>query len=1075
MNHLLKRTLSIWLCALLLLAVQPITAAAENYSGKLGDYISWTYNDIRHDLQIYGNGPMEDYDRTPFFGRRTEITKVIISGGVTYIGANAFNPLSKVTSIKIESGVQAVGKNAFSGTNASSIILPDSVRSIGDGALTCCTAAVHIPRFTQDIGENILNLHSTTVYICSTTEDCYAKEYADANGYTFKLCTHAEHTHNYTAVETTATCTQGGFTTHTCTVCGDSYTSDKTDALGHSFGEWTVTTDPTCTAQGEETRTCSRCETTETQPINAAGHTYNAVETTATCTQGGFTTHTCTVCGDSYTSDETDALGHNFGEWSVTTDPTCTETGEETRTCSRCGETETQPVDAAGHTYNAVVTTATCTEAGRTTYTCSVCGDTYTDDETDALGHDFGEWQVTTDPTCTAAGEKTRTCSRCSETETQPVEAAGHTYNAVVTTATCTEAGRTTYTCSVCGDSYTTDETDALGHDFGEWQVTTDPTCTAAGEKTRTCSRCSETETQPVEAAGHTYNAVVTTATCTEAGRTTYTCSVCGDSYTTDETDALGHDFGEWQVTTDPTCTAAGEKTRTCSRCSETETQPVEAAGHTYDAVVTTATCTADGFTTYTCSVCGERYTGMPVPAAGHQYSDEVVLPTCTQTGCTVHTCTVCGEHYSDTVVSALGHDWREKSRTNAACTSDGEIVFVCSRDASHTRTQTLPALGHTYIQTVTPPTCTKDGFTTHTCAVCGESFSDTVVPASGHRYDAAVVAPTCTKDGYTVYTCTVCGKSYTGMMMPALGHQPEDGICTRCGLAVDWEFTTANGSVTLTKYTADEPYVTVPGTLGGSSVTAIADGAFRDNGTVEYVCIPDSVRSIGREAFFGCEQLREVFVGRGVQTVGFHAFAQCPCLAIFCTLAQNVDLRGNVFGMNDPRLTCTVPADSKTATFLERSALPFRTFSYPVMRDDQYVIAFSGETVLYGDLEYFYWSRLVHLYPDVTYLRFDKLAFDGISPDFVGDEFDESFVDGNAECLTFNNVYVSVQVQDETITFERLAELLESGQVSLALSFDSEKGERLTIFQRIGGVMHRVFNALTKLLNSIIRIFKKK
>ena len=33
-------------------------------------------------------------------------------------------------------------------------------------------------------------------------------------------------------------------------------------------------------------------------------------------------------------------LGHDFGEWTVTTPATCTETGVETRTCSRCGETE---------------------------------------------------------------------------------------------------------------------------------------------------------------------------------------------------------------------------------------------------------------------------------------------------------------------------------------------------------------------------------------------------------------------------------------------------------------------------------------------------------------------------------------------------------------------------------------------------------------------------------------------------------------------------------------------------------------------------------------------------------------
>ena len=49
------------------------------------------------------------------------------------------------------------------------------------------------------------------------------------------------------------------------------------------------------------------------------------------------------------------------------------------------------------------------------------------------------------------------------------------------------------------------------------------------------------TEPVTISATGHTYKSVVTDPTCTEAGYTTYTCSVCGDTYTTDETEALGH------------------------------------------------------------------------------------------------------------------------------------------------------------------------------------------------------------------------------------------------------------------------------------------------------------------------------------------------------------------------------------------------------------------------------------------------------------------------------------------------------------------------------------------------------
>ena len=42
--------------------------------------------------------------------------------------------------------------------------------------------------------------------------------------------------HNYKAVVTKPTCTADGYTTHTCTACGDSYTDSKTNKLGHNWG-----------------------------------------------------------------------------------------------------------------------------------------------------------------------------------------------------------------------------------------------------------------------------------------------------------------------------------------------------------------------------------------------------------------------------------------------------------------------------------------------------------------------------------------------------------------------------------------------------------------------------------------------------------------------------------------------------------------------------------------------------------------------------------------------------------------------------------------------------------------------
>ena len=266
--------------------------------------------------------------------------------------------------------------------------------------------------------------------------------------------------HDYEAVVTAPTCTEQGYTTHTCTRCEDAYVDSYVDALGHAWDDGVVTQPATCTEDGIMTFTCTRdASHTRTEVIAAAGHDYEAVVTAPTCTEQGFTTYTCKNCGDTYVAEYVDALGHD---------------------------------------YEAVVTAPTCTDAGFTTYTCERCGDSYVGDQVDALGHDFGAWTVTKAATCTEAGTETRTCSRCDEAETRPVDALGHDYEAVVTAPTCTDQGYTTYTCSRCGDSYKDNYVDALGHSWDEGIVTKEATTTEEGVMTYTCTRCDETRTEAI-------------------------------------------------------------------------------------------------------------------------------------------------------------------------------------------------------------------------------------------------------------------------------------------------------------------------------------------------------------------------------------------------------------------------------------------------------------------------------------------------------------------------------------------------------------------------------------------------
>ena len=117
--------------------------------------------------------------------------------------------------------------------------------------------------------------------------------------------------HSYESEKTEPTCTEQGYTAHTCLNCGDSYVDSYVEA-GHSY-ESNVT-EPTCTEQGYTTHTCSACGDSYVDSYVDAGHSYEAEVTEPTCNVGGYTTYTCSACGDSYTADETSAVGHAYDD-----------------------------------------------------------------------------------------------------------------------------------------------------------------------------------------------------------------------------------------------------------------------------------------------------------------------------------------------------------------------------------------------------------------------------------------------------------------------------------------------------------------------------------------------------------------------------------------------------------------------------------------------------------------------------------------------------------------------------------------------------------------------------------------
>ena len=94
--------------------------------------------------------------------------------------------------------------------------------------------------------------------------------------------------HDWHYTVTPPTCTKDGEKFGECSRCGMKKT-EKISALGHDWGDWTVTTPATCTNEGVETRICNRDPShVETRTIPTTGHNW---------VDNGNGTHTCTNCG----------------------------------------------------------------------------------------------------------------------------------------------------------------------------------------------------------------------------------------------------------------------------------------------------------------------------------------------------------------------------------------------------------------------------------------------------------------------------------------------------------------------------------------------------------------------------------------------------------------------------------------------------------------------------------------------------------------------------------------------------------------------------------------------------------
>ena len=456
-----------------------------------------------------------------------------------------------------------------------------------------------------------------------------------------------------------------------------------------------------------------------------------------------------------------------------------------------------------------VAVAPTCTEKGLTEGThCSKCGKILqAQNEIPALGHDFSkEWTIDKEATCTEKGSKSHHCTRCEvksdETEIPTIEHSESDW-IIDKEATCTEDGSKHTECTVCHTTIKTEKISALGHTGGTATCTEQATCSVCGEKYG-------------DALGHNYGDIIpkTEPTCSQKGvEAHYKCSVCNKVFKDDEhktettldelTIAINpnaHNFGEWIKNE-----GADTHTRVCSFNSEhTETESCHGG---------TATCTEQAI----CERCGNKYGESLGHAIVHH---EAKAPTCTEIGWEAYdTCSRCD--YTTYVEIPAGHNFDESGVCNACGYFETGLAFELNED------------GESY-------------------SVVGiGTFSGTELKIPNVNFDTKPVTEI---KSNAFYNCA----GLTSVTIPASVTSIGDWAFSGCtGLTS----VTIGGSVTsigtgaflgCTGLTS----VTIPG-----SVTSIGGNAFNGCTGLTSITIPNSVTSIGYNAFNGCNKLQDIYI----------------------------------------------------------------------------------------------------------------------------------------------------------------------------------------------------------------------
>lgn len=269
-------------------------------------------------------------------------------------------------------GVLNAGATFYTSTSGACI-----TSSKGGGKINIATAPADTKVYVKMSTSSQKNIEVTSAQLLNANGSYVetAKEGAGTYYYAHGLWHKTDTKPIVTSKPTAPTCTEKGYTTHTCSSCDYKVVDSYVDATGHSYSKNTpsskIVTKATCIAAATYYVQCDNCDYVNTNktvaagevnPNNHTGETYLSGKVDATCTEPGYSGDThCGGCKQKLSDGNTvSALGHTpaAAVQENVKKATCLEPGSYDSviycSVSNCGaelSRTTISVPAAGHTY----------------------------------------------------------------------------------------------------------------------------------------------------------------------------------------------------------------------------------------------------------------------------------------------------------------------------------------------------------------------------------------------------------------------------------------------------------------------------------------------------------------------------------------------------------------------------------------------------------------------------------------------------------------------------------------------------------------------------------------------------